>query len=80
MLFIKNGIEIAKKYSNNPDENDNVDSSSDDNTDFGFNLDSDFEWLCMMEKCYIVGISGSHGSGKSTLIQDLSKKLLEEKM
>ena len=43
MLFIKNGIEIAKKYSNNPDENDNVDSSSDDNTDFGFNLDSDFE-------------------------------------
>lgn len=43
MLFIKNGIEIAKKYSNNPDENNNVDSSSDDNTDFGFNLDSDFE-------------------------------------
>ena len=43
MLFIKNGIKIAKKYSNNPDENDNVDSSSDDNTDFGFNLDSDFE-------------------------------------
>lgn len=34
----------------------------------------------MMEKCYIVGISGSHGSGKSTLIQDLSKKLLEEKI
>lgn len=43
MLFIKNGIEIAKKYSNNPDENDNVDSLSDDNTDFGFNLESDFE-------------------------------------
>jgi hypothetical protein len=43
MLFIKNGIKITKKYSNNPDENNNVDSSSDDNTDFEFNLDSDFE-------------------------------------
>ncbi len=43
MLFIKNGIEIAKKYSNNPDENNNVETQLDDNTDFGFNLDSDFE-------------------------------------